>query len=226
MEATRRKNKIKFLALIICLALIWYLGKFLHIDTDALRRSLGRLPPLYSAILYIASYVVVTFFIFFSKDLFWVTGAVVFGPVLSTLLVYICEIINAFLLFHLSRNLGRGFVEHYLKKKSDSLDDRLGNINFFWLFIIRAVPLIPYRFLDLGAGLTRIHFRRYLAAVLLATPIRVFWVQYILAAVGRNIFDNPQLIAGYLLQNKAVFVFSLIYLGLVIIAAFKLRRKG
>ena len=225
MEAARYKNKIKFLVLIICLILLWYLGRLLRIDTEALGKFLNRFPVLYSGIIYVALYVIVTFFIFFSKDIFWVAGAVVFGAILSTLLVYISEIINALILFHLARYLGRNFVEHHLKKKSENLDDRLANVNFFWLFIVRLVPLIPYRFLDLGVGLTKIRFRRYLLAVLLATPIRVFWVQYILALVGKNIFNKPELLIDYLLQNKALFVFSFIYLVLVILAAFRLRHK-
>ena len=225
MEAKRYKNKIKFLVLIISLILLWYLGRFLRIDTEALGKSLSRFPILYSAILYVVFYVIITFFVFFSKDIFWVAGAVVFGAILSTLLVYISEIINALILFHLARYLGRNFVEHHLKKKSENLDDRLANVNFFWLFIVRLVPLIPYRFLDLGVGLTKIRFRRYLLAVLLATPIRVFWVQYILALVGKNIFNKPELLIDYLLQNKALFVFSFIYLVLVILAAFKLKHK-
>ncbi|MDP3731900.1 MAG: VTT domain-containing protein [Candidatus Omnitrophota bacterium] len=225
METARYKNKIKFLILIFCLVLLWCLGSLLHIDTEALGKSLGRFPVLFSAIIYVALYVIITFFIFFSKDIFWVAGAVVFGAILSTLLVYIAEIINALILFHLARYLGRNFVEHHLKKKSETLDDRLANVNFFWLFIIRLVPLIPYRFLDLGVGLTKIHFRRYFTAVLLATPIRAFWMQYILAAVGKNIF-KPEFIITYLLQNKALFIFSSIYLVLVILAAVKLKHKG
>jgi len=225
MEAARYKNKIKFLVLIICLILFWYAGRLLRIDTEALGKSLNRFPVLYSGIIYVVLYVIVTFFIFFSKDIFWIEGALVFGPYLSTLLVIIAEVINAFIFFHLARYLGSNFVEHYLKKKSETPDDRLANINFFWLFIMRLVPLIPYRFLDLGVGLTKIHFRRYFLAVLLATPIRVFWVQYILAAVGKTIFNKPELLIDYLLQNKALFIFSFIYLVLVILAAFKLKHK-
>lgn len=225
MEFARYKNKIKFLALILFLFLLWYMGRRLHIDTEALGKSLGRFPVLFSAIIYIALYVIITFFIFFSKDIFWVTAALVYGPYLSTLLVIIAEVINVFILFHLARYFGRNFVEHHLKKKSENLDDRLANINFFWLFIIRLVPLIAYRFLDLGAGLTKIHFRRYLLAVLLATPIRVFWVQYVLAIVGKNIFSNPELLTVYLLQNKPLFIFSLVYLLLVVIVIFKLKHK-
>ncbi len=225
METVRHKSKIKFLALIFFLILLWYLGSLLHIDTDVLEKSLNRFPLFYSSIVYAALYVIVTFFIFFSKDFFWITGAIAYGPYLSALLVYIAEIINVFILFHLARYLGRNFVEHYAKKKSQSLDDKLANVNFFWLFIIRVVPLIPYRFLDLGAGLTKIRFRRYLIAALLATPIRALWVQYILSAVGKNIFNRPELLVRCLLQNKALFTFSFVYLALVILAAFKLRQK-
>lgn len=225
METARHKSRIKFLVLIISLILIWYLGRVFQIDTEAMGQSLHRFPVLYSGIIYVALYCVVTFFVFFSKDIFWITGALAYGPYLSTLLVIIAEAINAVILFHLARYLGRNFVEHCLKKKSEDIDDRLANINFFWLFILRLAPLIPYRFLDLAVGLTRIHFRRYLAAVLLATPIRAFWVQYILAAVGKNILNKPELLVGYLSQNKALLILSFIYLVLVILAAFKLRHR-
>ncbi|MFH1269544.1 MAG: VTT domain-containing protein [Candidatus Omnitrophota bacterium] len=226
MENKKHKHRIKFLVLVIFLLLLWYMGRYLHIDTDALENSFRGFPLLYSTALYVILYVIVTFFIFFSKDIFWVAGAVAFGAYLSTLLVVIAEVINAFILFHLARYLGRNFVAHYAKEKSGSLDERLANINFFWLFIIRLVPLIPYRFLDLGAGLTRIHFRRYLIAVLLATPLRALWVQYILAVVGKNIFGNPKLLAVYLLENKALFIVSLIYLILIFAVVLKLKRKG
>lgn len=225
MERVKRKNRLKFLLLVLCLALLWFGGRHLHIDTAALESSLNRFPFIYSAIIYVFLYVIITFFIFFSKDIFWIAGAVAYGPYLSTLLVVISEIINAFILFHIARYLGRGFVEHYVKKKEWDLDERLGSINFFWLFIVRVVPLIPYRFLDLGIGLTRIHFRRYFAAVLLTTPIRAFWVQYILAGVGRNIFNKPEALTAYFLQNRILFVFSIIYLALVVMAAYKLKHK-
>ncbi len=225
MEAARHKNKIKFLFLVICIILFWYLGKFIRIDTGALEESLGKSPLVYSGMVYVALYVIITFFIFFAKDIFWIAGAIVYGPYLSTLLIFICEVINALILFHIARYLGRNFVEHYLKKKSEDIDNRLGEISFLWLFIIRLAPLVPYRFLDLGAGLTRIRFRRYLAAVVLATPVRVLWVQYILSAVGKNIFSKPEVLAGYLSQNKALLSFSIIYFILVVVVAFKLKHK-
>jgi uncharacterized membrane protein YdjX (TVP38/TMEM64 family) len=225
MEGVKNKNKFKFLLLISFLFLLWYLGRLTHIDTESLRRSFKGVSLLYSGIIYILLYVIITFFIFFSKDIFWIQGALVFGPYLSASLIYIAEIINAVLLFHLARLLGRNFVERHLKEKSEKLDEKLANINFFWLFIIRFVPLVPYRFLDLGAGLTSISFRKYLLVVLLATPIRALWVQYILSVVGRNIFNKPQLLIDCFINNRLLLTFSFIYLILVILAAVKLKTK-
>lgn len=221
----RYKHEIEFLVLVLAIAAFWYLGRYFHIDTDAIERSLKGTPLFYSSILYILLYVIVTFFIFFSKDLFWLMGAVLFGATLSTLLICIAEVINAFILFNLTRHLGRAYVEKKVTGKYKEFDDKLGRINFFWLFIFRAAPLIPYRFLDLGAGLTRIHFRRYLAAVVLGSPVKMFWIQYILYGVGKSIFDNPYILTGYFLNNKGLLFFSLIYVVLAIMAVLKIESK-
>jgi len=219
------KQEFGFLVLISGFFLIWYLGRYLHLDTDGLARPLRSIPLFYGALVYILLYVLVTFFIFFSKDIFWVVGAVLFGAYFSTLFISIAETINAFILFYLSRYLGRAYLSKSLKGKYKDLDRRLGRISFFWLFIFRAAPLIPYRFLDIALGLTRIHFRKYLAAVILGTPVKMFWIQYILAALGQAVLRDPKSLVGYFLYNRAILWFSLMYLGLIILVVFKWHRK-
>ena len=148
-----------------------------------------------------------------------------FGAVISALLVLIAETINAFILFYLARYLGRAYVEHSLKEKHKGLDERLGKLNFAWLFIFRAAPLIPYRFLDLAAGLTQMPFKRYLAAVIFGSALKIFWIQYIIAGVGKSIFDDFSVVVEYFMANKTLVMLSLIYPALVIVVAFKIRRK-
>ncbi len=222
MRNNKNKSKIKFLGLVIALGIIWYLSRYLNIDTKAIEDALGEFPLVYSSAIYVALYVVITFFIFFSKDIFWLVGAVVFGPYLSALLVWIAEIINAFVLFNLARKMGRGFVENHLDRKYQRLDEKLGALSSFWLFIFRAAPLVPYRFLDLGAGLTKIAFRRYLLAVIFASPFKIFWIQYILAGVGASIFKNPYALAKYFMRDKILFSVSLIYPLLAVLVIWKL----
>ncbi len=216
---------IKFLILAAALFLSWYLGKAFHIDALRIEKLLHGVPLFYSGILYIILYVVITFFIFFSKDIFWLAGAVLFGPFFSTLFICVAETINAFILFYLARCLGRAYVEKTLTEKYKNLDERLSKISFFWLFIFRASPLIPYRFLDLAAGLTKINFKKYLAAVVFGSPVKIFWLQYILSAVGKSIFDNPYALIEYFLKNRAIFFFSFIYIIFIILVVLKISRK-
>lgn len=219
------KAKIKFLILIAVVFLLWYLGRFFPINTEAIENYLRRLPIFYSGIIFIILYCLVTFFIWLSKDLFRLIAALLFGAYYSTLLIWAAETINAFILFYLARFLGRAYVEDSLRVNKKYIDDRLAGVSFPWLFLFRAVPLIPFRFLDLGVGLTKVSFRRYIIAVILGSPLRIFWVQYVLCGVGKSVFSNPNALTEYLMQNKALFSFSLAYLVLVIVVAFKLKTQ-
>lgn len=221
----RDKSGLKFVVLIIALLLIWYLGKALRIDTEGLQDYLRRFPVAFGAIIFITLYVVVTFFLWLSKDIFKLASALIFGAGLSTLFIWLAEIINACILFGLSRSQGRGFVEKMLGKGAQGLDKKLAQVNLCWLFLIRGVPLVPFRFLDLAAGLSNIPLRRYILAVVFASPIRIFWVQYILAGVGEAVFSRPQAITQYLRQHSGVYILSLLYLILAIVAAGRLKIK-
>lgn len=225
MYIKKHKHEIEFLLFVLIIFLIWWLGKHYNIDVSSFQKPLERIPVFYSGLIYVVLYVTVTLFLFFSKDVFWLMGAVLFGPALSTLFICIAEVINAFILFYLARRLGRAFIEKSVSEKYRHLDDRLGRISFFWLFIFRAAPLIPYRFLDLGAGLTRINFRKYLTAVILGTPFKMFWIQYILYGVGKNIYRNPYLIVEYFQKNRNLTLFSFVYIILIVMVIYKMRAK-
>ena len=225
MEFKKYKQGFGFLLLVLFLFLLWYLGRFFHVDIESLRRPLEQFPVAISCVIYILAYVVVTFFVIFSKDIFYLAGALIFGPYLSALLIFISEAINAFVLFHLARYLGRSFVEKSLGAKHQNLDERLGKIGLLWLFVFRAAPLIPYRFLDLAAGLTKISFKKYILAVIFGSPVKIFWVQYVLFGVGESVFANPQALVDYFSKNPGLMLFSLIYVVLVGMVIHKIRRK-
>lgn len=90
---------------------------------------------------------------------------------------------------------------------------------------MRIAPLAPFRFLDISAGLTRISFREYFLVSAVGSPVRIFWLQFILAAVGVGIFQDINSVMGYFLANKTVFVFSLIYLIAAIVAALIIKKS-
>ncbi|RJO64753.1 MAG: TVP38/TMEM64 family protein [Candidatus Omnitrophota bacterium] len=224
-SGTGEKTRLRFLLLALGLLCIWYLGSFFKIDTAGFERTFKGLAPLYGGIAFILLYVGVTFFVWFSKDVFKFLGAFVFGAFVSTYLIWIAESINACILFGLARHLGREFIEKSYGQRHRRFEQKVAGLDFFWLFLFRSVPLIPFRFLDLAAGLTALRFRKYLAAVILGSPLRIFWVQYIIEGVGRGGFNNPSALSCYLLQQKGLLAGSFAYLVLVAIVAVKLIKK-
>jgi uncharacterized membrane protein YdjX (TVP38/TMEM64 family) len=225
MDIRKFRDHFGLWLLILSLVCIWYLGRYLRFDLSSLSSSLELTSLFISASIYLLLYVIVTFFVFFSKDLFWLSGAVLFGPYLSTFLICLAEAINAFILFFVSRFLGRNYVEDKLSGKYRYLDEKIANVNFFWLFVFRAAPLIPYRFLDLAAGLTKIRFRKYLLAVILGTPVKTLWIQYILFSLGSRVYSDPHALKEFFLNNKPLLLFSFIYIILVGLVIFKMREK-
>lgn len=218
--------RIRFLFFIFIFLALWFINKSWYFEQGQLEQLLNSIPLVYSALVYVISYVVVTFFLFFSKDIFWLLGALIFGPGLSAILIWFAELVNAVILFNLSRAFGRGYVEARLGlKETAGLGRRLAGLSFFWLFILRAVPLIPYRFLDLAAGLTPLSFRRYMLAAILGSPVKIFWMQYILAAVGRAAILNPKAVADYFSGHPKLLIFSLVYVVFVIMVAMRFNPK-
>lgn len=219
-------NLISFIALIAILLLTWVLGRYFRIDIGYLKSLLLKFPLIYSGIVFVLLYVVITFFVWFSKDIFRVAAAILFGAYLSTLLVYAAEMINAAILFNLSRFLGRDFVKNSLRGSFADLDERIPRFGFWGIFVLRVAPLVPFRFLDISAGLTRISFREYFLVSAVGSPVRIFWLQFILAAVGIGIFQDLNSVMEYFLANKIVFILSFIYLIVAIIVAIVIKKSA
>ena len=215
----------RFLVLILIMAIIGISNYYFKVDLEDIRVFLQRLSVWKAVVIYALIYVLSSIFIPLSKDIIKVVGAISLGAVLSSLGIWIAEIINATLFFCLARYLGRGFLAARLKGRAKIIDQRIGSSGFKGILILRLVPLIPYRALDLLVGLTSLGFIQYFVIAVIGSPLRIFWIQYILAGVGIGIFKNPAALVDYMMTNKIVFVWSLIYLILVIIVGLRLKFK-
>jgi len=224
LNQTNRQNLLGFVFLISLFLVTWVLGRFFSIDINYYRKFLTQFPLWYSAIIYVSLYVLISFFIWVAKDIFKVVGALIFGAYLSALFVWLAEMINALLLFNLARVLGRDFVRNTLGEGTAKLDKKMRRFGFWGILSLRIIPLVPFRFLDVLAGLTGIRFRDYFLAALLGSPLRIFWIQYIMVAVGESVFKRPQVLTEYLLQNRFILSLSFVYFISVIILGIVLRR--
>ncbi len=226
------KRKIKFFLFVAILGFLWYLGAkkagIVSTYLESIQLYLESVPLLFAGIVFIGLYVIVTFFVWFSKDFFRFAGALIFGLYGSTILVLIAEAINACLLMYLSRSLGRDFLKHSLSGRYVGLEKKIGRVNFFWLLLFRGVPLVPFRFLDLAAGLTTISLGRYILAVIIGSPLRIFWQQYAYTVFKDAVF-NPPLLIEQLNQNPQeslpLILSSFVYVVLIIIVAIRLKRR-
>jgi len=206
MSNTTKRFILLFFILILC----WYTGTTLQADFQDFKAIILKFPLAVSGLVFVVLYVGVTFFAWLTKDWFKIIGAVVFGAYMSTLLIWIAEVINATILFNLSRKLGRGFIEEKFKGRFGKLDTLIENHGFWSIFALRIIPVVPFRFLDLIYGLTKVPLKQYLTIVLLASPLRIFFIQFVLAAVGESILQSPDIskllamLTDYFLKNQVV----------------------
>lgn len=224
--ASRNKTVFKFVLFIGLAVLFLSLGKVFHLDEQRYRIFLTETPLWVSGTVFVILYVVVTSLVWLGpKDFFRMTSAIIYGAYVSTVLVYIGEIINAAIFFMLARRLGRDFVASKLHGRMKQVDDAVADAGFWWIFLMR-IFIVPFRFLDLGCGLTPISFRKYFLIVLLASPVRLFLFQYMLT-LGMDVIRDPLKLADHLSQNPFILWFTFAYLvGAVVMLAILRRRKS
>ena len=214
----------RFIVFILLLAVLIWAGRHLALDEAHIRDILTRFPLAVSFLIYVTLYVGLTLLIWVGpKDIFRILGAILFGPYLSTLFVLVAELINAFVLFNISRKLGRGFVEERFKLRERDIDKTHRTTDWWGVFALRINPLIPYRFLDLAYGLSSISFRKYFFVALIGSPLRILWLQIVLAAVGTSVLKDPlaviQTLTSYLYENKFHLLFNFGYMVFVLIVS-------
>ena len=220
-----QKATSRFVLLIFLAGLFLLIGVVIPFDRGDVEGFLSRMPVVWSGAVFIVLYVILSFFIWIGpKDIFKIVGAVLYGPYLSSGLVYIAEMLNAIALFSLSRRLGRPFVESRLRGRMRQVDQAIADTGFLSIFFLRFFPVVPFRFLDLGFGLTKISLKKYLMIAMLGSLLRIFIVQLFLS-LGWDMIVHPQRFAEYLLQHPHILRASMAYMVGSIVAAFWIGKK-
>jgi uncharacterized membrane protein YdjX (TVP38/TMEM64 family) len=215
-----------------------FIGSFFHFDQQQSREFFAQHSPILSSIIFVVLYVVGTFFIWFGpKDVLRVASLFIFGVVGSTVLVYIGEMLNMVTLFWFSRRLGRPFVEAKMKGRLKEIEESASRTSVPVIFFMKFYPIIPFRFLDLGYGLTKISFLKYAAVSMVAAPVRLYVVQYFLdlmiqfglmAAKGNwDIFIQRYMDMTYYLVDRPPLFFSLMvytFSAIIFFAVLMIRR--
>jgi uncharacterized membrane protein YdjX (TVP38/TMEM64 family) len=215
MKKLLSKPLFRFTILALLILILIFISRAFSVDKEKIDAFLNKIPLTYRSLVFILLYVVSNFFILGDpKEILKIIGAVFFGAHLSTLLIYISEIINASIFFNMSRVLGKEFVERSLRGIFKKFYEKLSDLNFTWLSLLRLNLLIPYRVLDLSLGVSNVSFKKYILAVLFASLPRIFFWQFIFKTVGElslekmMFYFNKQPLTGFLFL--LYFIFSLI----------------
>lgn len=212
------KKVLKFIFFLIIFAACWYSGRIFKGDVTSIQNLLSGYPLALSGSIFVILYVGTTTFIWFGpKDVLRIASAILFGALVSTLFVWIGEMINAAVMFHLSRILGREYVQQKFRVRSQELDRMKDNSSFLGVFAWRINPLVPFRLMDLGFGLTKISFRKYFIVIFGISFFRILWLQFIIAGIGVNLLKDIGAMQEYFYSNPKIIYYSVIYFLAVIV---------
>jgi len=107
-----RSSTARFILFLLIMVVFIVLGQAFDLDAASLKERLVNYPLVLSGLIFLLLYVGLTSFCWVGpKDVLRIASALIYGPMVSTLFVWLGELGNATVMFHMSRFFGRGFVE-------------------------------------------------------------------------------------------------------------------
>jgi uncharacterized membrane protein YdjX (TVP38/TMEM64 family) len=136
-----------------------------------------------AALIFAAIYLLQTTFSLPGGALLTVTGGLLFGSSLGTLIVIIPATLGATLAFLAARYLLRDWVERRFGDRLKTIQQGFAKNSFSYLLTLRLIPLFPFFLVNLVSGLTRISLGTYLAA----TALGIIPGSFVFANAGRQL---------------------------------------
>jgi len=165
-------KKLKKIVLVIfvfvLIALFWFLFK--NISAEQLRDYINNFG-LWAPVIYILLFTLLPI-AFFPVAVLALACGLLFGFWEATLYTMIGAFFNSTLMFYLAKVLAQKQVTAFLHKRlpakwSKVLLEIDPQREFWVIFILRLIPLVPYNLINYGAGLTSIKFKNYTLATML-----------------------------------------------------------
>lgn len=93
-----------------------------------------------------------------------ITNALVFGPLLGSLLSWFTTVVGACLCFMLAKAFGKPFAEKIVGSSVHKAERFFKTYGLHAMFFVRMMPLVPFDAVSYGAGLVGVPFSRFLLA--------------------------------------------------------------
>lgn len=207
----KKKDIIKFVILITFLSSMFICGIIFapkikeYISFENIRTIVGKNKFL-SVLIFILMQILQIVIFIIPGDIINATGGFLFNLIYGSILSFIGVVIGSITVFYISRFLGYGFINKFVKK--DKLDKIVSffesNTGFISLFIFCNLPFVPKDVLMYGAGLTPLKpFKTLSIYCLSRIPGIIIW-----NSMGANLYD--QSILGIVITLLALLAFLLL----------------
>ncbi len=181
---------------IIALIILATIAVFKLLPQSEIKRIVlesGKFAPL----VYILMFTVLPIF-FFPVPVLALAGGIAFGLIDGTIYTLIGAGMNCMIMFLLARYTARDYIKNLVERNLGETGKNILNSSerrgFFYIFLLRLIPLVPYNIINYGAGLTNMKFRDYmLASVLGIIPGTVVFLN--LGDKSDNIYSKDFFIA-------------------------------
>jgi uncharacterized membrane protein YdjX (TVP38/TMEM64 family) len=118
-------------------------------------------------------------------------GAILYGPFLGTLLVWLGATLGSLPPYMLARIAGRPAVDSFLQANTLERFDRwIAERGFQGLLLVRLLPIFPYVIVNYACGLMGIKLRSYLIATAVGILPGTFVYQYLFSSVGERVLTD------------------------------------
>jgi uncharacterized membrane protein YdjX (TVP38/TMEM64 family) len=131
--------------------------------------------PLASSVLYILIFFLLTLTALPVTLVMITIGGFLFGPFLGSLYTLVALLASGVSIFKLSKKMFGYHVQEKYSRQLKRFNDNFKKYGFYYLILVRTLPLIPFFIINMAAGLTHIPTRAFvLSTAIGALPMVVF----------------------------------------------------
>ncbi|TMW73479.1 TVP38/TMEM64 family protein [Alteribacter natronophilus] len=137
---------------------------FFQIDPDRIRSwilSFGILAPLFYLMIFALRPLTL-----FPASILAVAGGLSFGPLFGPLLTYAGSLMGAAFSFWIARTLGKRVVNRQWKGRAEALQEKVEQHGFFYVLVLRILPVVNFDLVSYLSGISRIPFKTYIGATM------------------------------------------------------------
>ncbi len=157
---------VRVLILGIVIYLLYSLNQvFFQVDPEKIREwilTFGWLAPILFIVIFTLRPLTL-----FPASVLAVAGGLSFGPVFGPVFTYIGSLLGATVAFWVSRKLGKKIANRQWKGRAEALQARVEKHGFFYVIVLRVLPIINFDLVSYLSGLSRLRFNTYIGATMI-----------------------------------------------------------